>query len=201
VGTGSSPFASTRSLRAGSAGFESRGSAEAEFCFRVAVSPAYPCSQQMPNETLMDFWLRRLECSKHLSDLLFETECGYDATRVYIERRDRADGDYRSSIAMVGRARNCRAGTAGASPHLQLRRTGDGGGHLPVAASGIFVASHAQGDSVPAAGVWDQPGCDGKRVFKLSPAFGRHSSLSADFGAGGGGPAEKCATTDVRYLS
>src|ERR1700732_3358851 len=54
-------------------------------------------------ETLVNFWPRRLECFKHFSNFLFETERAHNATTVYIQRRDRPDRNHRPSAAMVGR--------------------------------------------------------------------------------------------------
>ena len=100
------------------------------------------------DETLLDFCLRRLECFKHFSNFLFETECAEDATTVHIQRRDRAYRNHRPPAAMVGRTGHCGAGPSGAPAHLQLGRTGHRRGYLPASPTRLLPAAHAQSDSV-----------------------------------------------------
>src|SRR5271167_1204138 len=97
----------------------------------------------MTDETLLDSGRLRLVCFKHFSIFLFETERAHDATTVHIQRRDRPDGNHRPSAAMVGRARHCGSWSAGAPPHLQLGRTGHGGGHLPASPARLLAAADA----------------------------------------------------------
>src|SRR6266853_4155135 len=69
------------------------------------------------DETLADFYRGRLECFKHFSNFLFETECVEHATTVHIQRRDRPDRNLRPSAAMVGRTGHRRAWPSGPPPH------------------------------------------------------------------------------------
>src|SRR3981189_3094423 len=78
----------------------------------------YPHSQHNKDETLADFFPCRLECFKHFSNFLFETERAQNATRVHIQRRDRPDWNHRASAAMVGRTGHRGAWPPGAPPHL-----------------------------------------------------------------------------------
>jgi hypothetical protein len=73
-------------------------------------------------------------------------------------------------------------------------------GHLPASPTGLLSPAHAQSDWFPAAGVRHQPGGHGRCVFGVSPSYRRHSSLSANHGATGRGPAEERPAADVRYM-
>ena len=174
---------------------------------RLAASPSsrvwfatYQRSQHSMRESLLDLLAGHLECFKHFSFLLFETEWASDATRVHIERRDRTDRDQRPSAAMVGRTRHCSAGPPRASADLQLGRTCHRGGHPAAAAARLFPAGHAESDSLPAAGIWHQPGGYGPGGLGVSPAYGWHPSLFADLGTTGRGPIKKRPPADVRYM-
>ena len=160
----------------------------------------YPRSQHKHDETLVDFYRCRLECVKHFSNFLFETERVENATTVHIQRRDRPDRNHRPPTAMVGRTGHCGAWPSGASPHLQLGPTGHRGGYLPASPTGLLPPAHAQGHRFLAAGIRHQPCRYGQRVFGVSPSYRRHSSLSANLGATGRGPAEERPAADVRYM-
>ncbi len=162
--------------------------------------PTYPRSQHCEDETLPDFWLRRLEYFKHFSNFLFETERAQDATTVHIQRRDRTDWNQRPPAAMVGRTGNRCARPPGAPPDLYLGQTCHRGGDLPAPQARLLPPAHAQGDWLSAAGIRHQPGHCGQRIFGVSPAYQRHSSLSADIGATSCGPVKKRAAADVRYM-
>jgi hypothetical protein len=160
----------------------------------------YPHSQHNKDETLADFFPRRLECFKHFSNFLFETERVENATTVHIQRRDRPDRNLRPSAAMVGRTGHRGTRPSGASPHLQLGPTGQCGGHMPTPPAGLLPPANAQSNWFPAAGVRHQPCRYGQRVLGVPPSYRRHSSLSANFGATGRGPSEERPAADVRYM-
>ena len=160
----------------------------------------YPHSQHKHDETLVDFFPGRLECFKHLSNFLFETERVENATTVHIQRRDRPDRNLRPPTAMVGRTRRRRAWPPRAPPHLQLGTIGHCGSHPPTSPEGLLPPAHAQSHRFLATGIRHQPCRHGQRVFGVSPSYRRHSSLSANLGATGRGSAEECPAADVRYM-
>ncbi len=154
----------------------------------------------MNNETLVDFCRCRLECFKHFSNCLFETECVENATTVHIQRRACPDRNHRPPTAMVGRTGHRSTGPPGASPHLQLGPTGHCGGYPPTPPTGLLPPAHAQSHRFLATGIRHEPCRYGQRVLGVSPSYRRHSSLPADLGATGRGSAEERPAADVRYM-